>query len=109
MHVPCAALHPLEKTGRWETDWHAREDMPEVGCRRFVFKRDASKPDGRRPSLYFTPGFRSSHHPCLLILHPMRPGCLCVPADLPIRGVSINKQRGGVLSRPASRHQATLK
>lgn len=36
MHVPCAALHPLEKTGRWETDWHAREDMPEVGCRRFV-------------------------------------------------------------------------
>jgi erythromycin esterase-like protein len=24
-----AALHPLEKTGRWETDWRAREDMPE--------------------------------------------------------------------------------
>lgn len=26
----CAALHPLEKTGKWETDWHAREDMPEA-------------------------------------------------------------------------------
>jgi hypothetical protein len=25
-----AALTPLEKTGAWEHDWHAREDAPET-------------------------------------------------------------------------------
>lgn len=38
---------------------------------------------------------RQPQLPCRLILHPVRPGFLRVPADLPIRGVNISKQRGG--------------